>query len=91
MKRMMMILIKMMTKKKIMKMMKQRLSLADTIYPCELPYCRRHYTDPSHCLLPHQNIDDVATWVDGWMDWESPGKGRYRAPDAVMLPSIPNG
>ena len=41
-------------------MMKPRLSAADTIYPCELPYCHRchHYTDPSHCLLTHQNIYD---------------------------------
>ena len=66
--RALMIMRTMTTKMKKMKMMKQRLSLADTIYPCELPYWRRHYTDPSHCLPPpHQNIDAVATW-DGWMD-----------------------
>ena len=92
-----MIMRTMTTKMKRMKIMKQRLSLADTIYPCELPYCRRHYTDPSHCLPPpHQNSDDVSTWdgwMDGWMDWASPGKGRcqvpYGANNAVVI--HPNG
>ena len=32
--------------------------MADTIYPSELPYCRRHYTDPSHCRLSNQNIGE---------------------------------